>query len=174
MVPAWAEVRAEVGKRCGEYRFAEAAQLLKGEGKPEEAPERAAWLALTESAATLFPALEADLKKGTVDVPLTVKDGGAAFVKASGGTEGHLTVIDATGTAKEIAWHELSPGSVIDLHRQLVKTAGEEEKLRRHEAAIAFDWLAGDRDRAKIAGDRLAQDNEAFKRRWEAISPALK
>jgi hypothetical protein len=63
---------------------------------------------------------------------------------------------------------------VIDLHRQLVKSAGDEEKLRRHEAAIAFDWLAGDRDRAKTAGDRLAQDNEAFKRRWEPISAALR
>jgi tRNA A-37 threonylcarbamoyl transferase component Bud32 len=174
VAPAWADIRADVEKLCGEYRFAEAAQRLKGAGKPEEAPERAAWLALTESAATLFPALEADLKKGTVEVPLMLKESGAAFVKASGGAEGYLTVIDATGTAKEIAWKELSPGSVIDLHRQLVKGAADEEKLRRHEAAIAFDWLAGDRDRAKTAGDRLAQDNEAFKRRWEPISAALK
>jgi hypothetical protein len=172
--PAWAEIRTEVEKLCGQYRFAEAAKRLKGEGKPEEAAERAAWLALTESAATLFPALEMDLKKGAVEVPLTLKEGGVAFVKASAGTEGHLTVTDATGTAKEIAWRELSPGSVIDLHRQLVKSAGDEEKLRRHEAAIAFDWLAGDRDRAKAAGDRLAQDHETFKRRWEEISAALK
>ena len=93
---------------------------MKGADKPEDASEQTAWLALTESAATLFPALEADLKKGTVEVPLALKEGGATFVKASGGAEGHLTVIDATGTAKEIAWKELSPGSVIDLHRQLV------------------------------------------------------
>jgi len=174
VVPTWAEARAEVEKLCAEYRFAEAAQRLKGEGSSEHVAERTAWLTLTESASTLFPALEADLKKGAVEVPLTLKEGGAAFVKASQGADGHLTVIDATGTAKEIAWKELSPGSVIDLHRQLVKSAGDEEKLRRHEAAIAFDWLAGDRDRAKSAGDRLAQDNEAFKRRWEEISAALK
>ncbi|HEY8962321.1 MAG TPA: serine/threonine-protein kinase [Luteolibacter sp.] len=174
VVPAWAEVRPEIEKLCGEYRFAEAAERLKETGKPEDAPERAAWRALIESAATLFPALAADLKKGAVEVPLTLKEGGGAFVKASGGANGYLSVTDATGTAKEIAWRELSPGSVIDLHRQLVKSAGEEEKLRRHEAAIAFDWLAGDRDRAKSAGDRLAQENETFKRRWEEISAGLK
>ena len=69
---------------------------------------------------------------------------------------------------------ELSPDSLIELHRQLVKEeTSETERLRRHEQAIAFDLLAGDPSRAKEAATVLAARYPAFKRRWDLVQPAL-
>jgi len=83
--------------------------------------------------------------------------------------------MDADGKVLEIGWADLSPDAVIELHRRLVRNAADDaDRLRRHEAAIAFDWLAGDRARATAAAERLAKDNPEFKTRWEALVAALK
>jgi cobalamin biosynthesis protein CbiG len=71
-------------------------------------------------------------------------------------------------------WSELSPDALITLHRIFVRGATtDEERLARHERAISFDWLAGNRDRAVAAANTLAQGSPAFKQRWEKISSGL-
>ena len=49
----------------------------------------------------------------------------------------------------------------------------EPERLRRHECAIAFDWLAGNRERAMTAATILSQSSETFRKRWREISAGL-
>jgi hypothetical protein len=174
--PKWVEVRSETERLCRGFRFDEAAEGLKAAVvKPADQRERDAMLALVESAATHLPALEGDLRGDPVAVNLPAGDGATVFTTAASPAPGRLKLADAAGNTREIGWQELPPASINDLYRLLVRNvAGEADRLRRHEAAIAFEWLAGDRDRAVAAAERLAKDHEAFRRRWEGISSALK
>jgi hypothetical protein len=43
----------------------------------------------------------------------------------------------------------------------------------RHERAIAFDWLAGNRERAQTAAAKLSLTSPHFKKRWESVSAGL-
>jgi hypothetical protein len=71
-------------------------------------------------------------------------------------------------------WGDFSPDAIIALHRIFVKNStSEQERLRRHECAISFDWLAGNRERALQAASILSRENPAFKQRWETISSGL-
>jgi hypothetical protein len=83
-------------------------------------------------------------------------------------------VTDEAGNRKELSWKELAPESLIELHRQLIRNEHSDvERLRRHEAALAFDWLCGDHARALAAAERLAADNPSFKARWQIVRSGL-
>lgn len=158
------------------YRFSEATSKLKGI-KPSAAEKALcdSMLTLSESASALFTDLEEGIGQTELSVELKSRDGSSSFSKASMASPGRLSVTTASGVKSELAWNQLSPDSIIELHRVLVRGAKTEmEKLRRHESAIAFDWLAGDRSRALAAADRLSTESPAFKRRWDGIAAGLK
>jgi len=167
--------RSEIERLSKDCLFNEAAAMLKAlKPAAEERVVRDALLALVESAGSLLASLEDDLHRGEVVLDLKSRDG-TVYAKAASGAPGKLQVTDGAGASREIAWKELSPDSIVDLHRALVKNVRSElEVLHRHEAAIAFDWLAGDRARANAAAERLSQESAVFKRRWEAMAPAMK
>ncbi|MGC4017728.1 MAG: protein kinase [Luteolibacter sp.] len=170
-----AEARPDLDRMFKDCLFADAATKLKDLQPTEnEKIAREALLALTESAASLLTDLEGDLGHGEVSIDLKSGDGAVTYSKIAAGEGGKLKATDAAGVSHDIMWKDLSPDSVVDLHRALVRNAKPEDVSRRHESAVAFDWLAGDRARATAAGDRLAVDNAAFKRRWEAITNSLK
>lgn len=171
-----AAVRPQVDQLCKDDQFAEAAGKLKALNPTNgDKAVRDSLLALVESAGSLLADLETDLAKGETALDLKSKDGAVAYTKLAAGEGGKLKATDSTGAARDIAWKDLSPDSVIDLHRALVLNAkSDTEKLRRHESAIAFDWLAGDRARATAAADRLGAGNPAFKQRWDAMTAGLK
>jgi eukaryotic-like serine/threonine-protein kinase len=173
---SFSAIRSQIDSLNSEFRFAEAALKLKSVKPTPE--EKALWdsmLALTAAATPFLPDLEEGL--GHLDrlIELKTKDGSATFTRAAVSRPGRLEVSTAGGEKREIGWNELSPDSIIELHRTLVRTVKtDQEKLRHHEAAIAFDWLAGDRARAKAAAERLSVENPAFKKHWESIAPGLK
>lgn len=170
-----AEARGEVDQFCKDCLFTEASTRLKSLQPAEnEKIAREALLALADSAGSLLTDLESDLSHGEVTLDLKSRDGATTYAKIAVPGPGKLQATDAAGTAHDIAWKDLAPESVIDLHRALVRNARAEDVLRRHESAIAFDWLAGDRARAASAADRLAIDSPAFKRRWDGITNGLK
>ena len=69
---------------------------------------------------------------------------------------------------------EFQSAAVIDMHRRLVRSPKSElERLRRHECAISYDWLAGNRERALAAAAALSQSSPAFKQRWDTIASGL-
>jgi len=110
-----------------------------------------------------------------VTVPVRSRDGSSEFASvAAGSSAGHVKVSDASGNSKDVLWKELAPESLIELHRQLVRNERNDvERLRRHEAAVAFDWLCGDRARALAAAERLAADNASFKAHWQSVRNGL-
>jgi len=173
--PVEEDVIAAVRKNAAECRFSEASLLIKSPGFMEKAGKdmTAAILLLTEAAASFLGDLEDDLAEAPADLALELRDKSPAGT-ITGSRSGGLKALDATGSPRDIAWSDLSPDSLIELHRQLVKDeASETERLRRHEQAIAFDLLAGDPSRAKEAANVLAARYPAFKRRWDLVQPAL-
>lgn len=174
-VPADGDVLATVRKNAAECRFSEASALIKSPGFVEKSGQEmtAAILLLTEAAAAFLGDLEDKLAKAPENLMLQLRDKSPAGT-ITGSRNGGLKALDATGSPRDIRWADLSPDSLIELHRQLVKEETSEiERLRRHEQAIAFDLLAGDPSRAKEAATVLAARYPAFKRRWDLVQPAL-
>jgi tRNA A-37 threonylcarbamoyl transferase component Bud32 len=153
-------------------RFADAAAQLKQSGKAGE-PGAAGFLVLTEAASAFLGDLEDRLVQPPQGVALQLRDGSSPG-RVTGSRPGGVKVLDASGSPRDIEWHEISADSLIDLHRLLMKgEANELDRLRRHEQAIAFDLLAGDPERGRKAGDSLATASPAFKRRWDQMLAAL-
>jgi tetratricopeptide (TPR) repeat protein len=166
---------AAVRKNAAACRFSEASALIKAPGFIEKSGKElsAAILLLTEAASAFLGDLEETLATNPAGVVLELRDK-SPLGRITGSRSGGLKVMDASGSPRDIPWSELSPDSLIDLHRKLVKDeASETERLRRHEQAIAFDLLAGDPGRAKEAAGVLAARYPAFKRRWDLMQPAL-
>jgi hypothetical protein len=174
-IPDDGDVLAAVRKNAAECRFSEASALIKSPGFVEKSGQEmtAAILLLTEAAAAFLGDLEDKLAKAPENLMLQLRDKSPVGT-ITGSRNGGLKVLDASGSPRDIRWADLSPDSLIELHRQLVKEeTSETERLRRHEQAIAFDLLAGDPGRAKEAATVLAARYPAFKRRWDLVQPAI-
>jgi tRNA A-37 threonylcarbamoyl transferase component Bud32 len=162
---------AAVRAAAAECRFADAAALLKAADGDDA--RITATLLLAEAAEAFLGELEENLRAPQTVLPLELRDS-TKLDRITGTRPGGLRTLDAAGNPRDVSWSELSPDSMIALHRALVKgTASELERLRRHEQAIAFDLLAGNAERGKKAGSELAARYPAFKRRWDALQPAM-
>ncbi|MEK7953877.1 serine/threonine protein kinase [Luteolibacter soli] len=165
----------QVRKTAAACHFAEAAAAIKSSGFPDKAgePRVSALLLLAEAAASFLGDLEDKLAAPPEGVVLELRDH-TKLDHITGTRSGGIKILDATGSPRDVEWAEVSPDSVIELHRQLVKSETSElERLRRHEQAIAFDLLAGDPARGKKAGESLASSYPAFKRRWDLLQAGL-
>ena len=161
---------AELANAC---RFTEAtAELRKLPSDPAGAT-RASLISVTDSSAIFLADLEVDLKKGAVAGEFTMKSGDLVR-NVSLNPAGSLVVTAADGLVRGANWSDFSPDALIGLHRIGVKNAKDEkERLRRHECAISYDWLVGNRARALNAADLLSQSSSAFKKHWDAVASGL-
>ena len=117
--------------------------------------------------------LEADLAREPVTGEFQTK-AGDVIRKIAIGPQAVITVTDAGGLPHTAKWADFSPDALIALHRLFVKNPKSElERLRRHECAISYDWLAGNRERALAAAASLSQSSPAFKQRWDTIAGGL-
>lgn len=92
----------------------------------------------------------------------------------SAAADGSLRATKSGGEIIACELGDFTADSLIALHRVLMKrSASETERMRRNECAIAFDWLAGDRQRALAAATKLADSSPDFRKRWEAIAGGL-
>ncbi|RYD44603.1 MAG: hypothetical protein EOP85_09360 [Verrucomicrobiaceae bacterium] len=171
--PELADVMATLGEFAGESRFTEAHAYIKNLPADPDGATREALMSIVEHASVLIPDMEADLAKGSVDLPIVMKSGARA-IRISQGKEGEPVVTAPDGSRTPTTWGEISPDSLISLHRILVKNSkGEVERMRRHQCAIAFDWLLGNRTRALQAAGQLSQTSPYFKEIWDVIAVGL-
>jgi serine/threonine protein kinase len=171
--PELTKVLATLTRLAGERRLAEAAEFLRNLPGDPPGASRESLLILVDAAVVFLDEIEHDLERQPYSGELVLASGEKAVGLAIGGG-GKLLVRSADGKTRDCAWTDLPADSLVTLHRALVKRpAGEIERLRRHESAIAFDWLAGDRGRALAAAGRLAAENPAFKQRWGGIAAGL-
>lgn len=164
-----------VRKQAAACKFSEASTLIKTPDFLSKTGKEmtSAILLLTEAAAAFLGDLEDDLTQAPADLVLKLRDKSETGA-IKGSRSGGLLALDPSGSPRVIPWSDFSPDSLIELHRQLVKSeSSETERLRRHEQAIAFDLLAGDPARAKEAANVLAARYPSFKRRWDLVQPAI-
>lgn len=167
------EIMAKLGELAKECRFSEASAQLKSMASDPAGATRASLLSIADSSAVFLTDLEADLAREPVSGEFPMKSGDVAR-KISRGPQGVLTVTNAAGTTRSARWADFSPDALIALHRMFVKNPkSEAERLRRHECAISFDWLAGNRERALSAAATLSQSSPEFKKHWETIASGL-
>ncbi len=153
--------------------FASATAYLRAlTGEPAGA-SRASLLTMVEYAENFLTDLQHDLTTSSATLPLSLKSG-EPIRKLSVDALGTLICTDALGKETQTTWGAFTADSLISLHRALVKKpTSEPERRRRHLCAIAFDWLAGNRQRALTAVATLAQASPTFKQQWDSIASGL-
>lgn len=166
------DLLAEIGILAKAYRFTEIVDMVtKSKGDPPDC-KRESILGISQSALVFLSEIEADLGEKPVNLPVKLKDG--TDVSSLVMSEGKLVGKLADGAIRDLNWTDFPTDQLIELHRELVKSpASEIDRLRRHESAIAFEWLAGDRERAITAAARLSEESESFKGRWDTIAGGL-
>lgn len=157
-------------------RFGEAAELLKkagpfADGVEEE--QRGVLLAMSEAAGQFLKDLENDLTKSPLTVSLKSREGHAFHGITSAG-EGRVVVKTTEGEIS-LPWSDFLVNDIITIYREDIKRyTNEADKSRRHEAAVSFQWLGGERDAAKQAAEILGGNSPDFKQRWTNWMKALK
>lgn len=168
-----AEVMSRLGKYADECRFADAAEFVKSLSVDPKGASRASLLAVSEASGMFLSNLEADLRKQAMIGDFALKAGGSVSKIAIDGDR-KLTAGDAEGALRPVKWSDFSVDALISLHRALVASPIDEaERVKRHECAIAFDWLTGNHEHALAAAAVLAQGSATFKEHWEKIAKGL-
>jgi hypothetical protein len=172
-IPSLDEVLARLAEFASDWRFSQAAAWLKDLPGDPPGASRASLLAIAESATVFLTDIEEDLRREPFIGELPLKTGGAV-TRVAIGANGVITATSEEGDVRPCKWSDFAADTLIAMHRVLVKKpAGEIERLRRHECAIAFDWLAGNRERALAAAAKLSLGSPAFKKRWDSIAAGL-
>ncbi len=173
--PPWDPVAAMVklDEFSQDCRFSEASAYLKSFSAEPADATRTSLLALTEAADVFI----ADLKEDLVKQPMTgefLMKSGEIVRGISIGAAGGISITDGKGQSRPAKWGDFSTDALISLHRIFVKNPKSElERLRRHECAISYDWLSGNREHALAAAATLAQASPTFKQRWEGVASGL-
>ncbi len=167
------DVLARLGDFARDCRFQDAVIHLKSLPGDPQGAARSSLLAVAEAAEVFLTDLEHGLANRPVATELRLKSGEITSHIAID-SHGGITATLANGRERPCQWSDFSPDALISLHRVLVKnTKNEAERLRRHECAIAFDWLAGNRERALAAATVLGQSSSTFKQRWDVVASGL-
>ena len=166
--PPERNISAALREHIAEWQFDEAAGLLENlDGEPPGIP-RAAMLDVLRSAAGFTSDLARDLASRPYQGSLKLKSGQSIARLAIAGES--LVATTAEGGEIRCQLTDLTADSLIELHRTLVRySTSETDRLRRHESAIAFDWLVGDRNRALAAAAKLAETDPGFRLRWQSV-----
>lgn len=171
--PSLTEVLAQLDGFSADFRFKDAIAYLKSLSTNSKDAAFSSLLAVAESSEEFLVSIEQDLVKQPATAEMELKTG-EIMAKISIDLQGVITATSADGRGRICKWSDFSPNALIALHRVLVKNQKNEVVLlRRHECAIAFDWLAGNRARAFTAAATLSQSSEAYKNRWNQISAGL-
>jgi hypothetical protein len=167
---------AVLGRLAGfaeKCQFAEASAYLKSLAAPADEGVRTSLLAVTDASQVFLTDLRSDLAKGPATGDFVMKSG-ETVKQISLDPAGGVSITDAGGVTRIVGWNDFSPDALIVLHRIFVKNPkSETERVRRHQCAISFDWLTGNRERALAAASLLAQGSDAFKQHWDLISGSL-
>lgn len=158
-------------------QFSTAVEQLKSlkPGNRADVVSQGAWVYLTRASATFIGDLAEDLKTGATGVKLSTRDGAVSYDRVTGIGVSGPQLATGEAAAVEVPWGKLSPADLIALHQQIVRNETNPlEQARRHEQAIAFQFLAGDRENAEAAAGRLAASSPAFRQRWTEAMQALK
>lgn len=171
--PDLATVLGTLAQHSAQCDFAAASAYLDKLPADPAGATRKSLRALTDSAAVFLSDLGMDLKRGEIPVVGRLRTGEAITKVATTEVAGKL-LVTFNGRSRECGWAQLEPASVIEIYRVVIKSESDEaKKLRRHETAIAFEWLTGDRAAAAAKAGLIGKNNPDFKNRWDTIAEGL-
>ena len=159
---------------CDSYRYREAADLTKKSRAttPAEESKRIALLGLCEGAGSFLSDLENDAKKTPLTLNLHAKDG-RTFSQVIGAEEGMVTLFNGQSEAS-LPWVQIKATDIIALYREAIKRSPSNPGINlRHENAICFQWLSGEKDAAQSTATKLGESSPTFKRRWTTWMSAM-
>lgn len=165
---------AQILKLCGSYRYLDAVELTKKSSAANagEETKRIAFLGLCEGAGLFLSDLENDTKKAPLTVALQSKDG-RSFSQVIGAGEGMVTLSNGQSEAS-LPWVQLKATDIIAIYREAIKRSPADPRINlRHENAICFQWLSGEKDAAQTAATKLGESSPSFKKRWSDWMKAL-
>lgn len=163
-------VLTQLGGKCD---FVAASAYLRNLSEDPAGATCGSLRALTDSAAVFLGDLGRDLKRGELTLSGRLKSG-EAFTKVTAANSAGLLLVTLNGRPRECSWAEIAPDSVIEIYRLVIKKESDEaKKIPRHETAIAFEWLTGDRAAALAKATQLAKLSPTFKIHWETIAEGL-
>jgi hypothetical protein len=171
----FAENLDAIYKNINSFRFRDALDVTKKttHSSEKERKQREALIALCEGARNFLRDLEQDVKKSPVTISLQSKDG-RNFTQVIHAGDGMVTLAAGPSEAS-LAWTMLKPADVITLYREAIKRNSSDPNIsRRHEDAICFQWLSGEKDAAVSAAAVLGNSSPTFKKRWTDWMDALK
>lgn len=173
--PELKPVLASLAGHAAKCDFLAASQFLKALPQDPAGATRKSLLALTDGAAIFLSDLGMDLKRATSGIPVTGRlKSGDIFTKVTPSDQAGKIQVSLNGPVRDCTWADLDPESVVDIYRAIIKSETDpERKIHRHESAIAFQWLAGNRAQAVTAATKIAGENEGFADRWKAIAAGL-
>ncbi|MBN8460426.1 MAG: serine/threonine protein kinase [Verrucomicrobia bacterium] len=173
--PVLRAVLDTLARHAAKCDFLAASEYLKTLPADPDGASRKSLMALTDSATLFLNDLNTDLKRAPEGFAVSGKlRNGDAFTKVSASDQPSKIRVSLNGPSRDCAWADLEPESVVDIYRTVIKPETDaDRKLRRHETAIAFQWLSGMREQATAAAERLAAESESFKDRWESIKSGL-
>ena len=172
----FAKFMPEVRKRIDASRFAEARKLLANFHPADSAEviQCGAWRYLVGASADFLDEISNDLRNGSTKIELKTRDGKTYTRVAGVDRKRGLLLASGSDDPVPVAWGDIDAQSVIELHKLLVKRESDPAaQIRRHEHAIAYDFLVGAPQHAKAAADRLSLKNPEFERRWSEAMHAL-
>ena len=166
-------VMAKLNEFSNSCRFSEASEYLTSfPAEPADAM-RVSLLSLTEAATKFLKDLKNDLSKQAVTGEFLMKSG-AVIREISTDSAGSIITLDDNGQGQSAKWEDFSPDALIALHRIYMKNPiPEADRLLRHERAISYGWLTGNREAALTAAASLSQGSSTFKNRWTSIASGL-
>lgn len=172
--PSFADVMKKLPSLTNNCQFLEAAELLKKSSdlNPKEEMQRTALLGMCEGAGIFLADLEEDIAKAPITLAIASKDG-RNFTSVNAASEGMVTLANGN-TEASLPWSDLPPANIINLYREVVrKNPGDLGIPLRHESAICFQWLSGEKEAAQTAANFLSNSSPSFKKRWEQWMTAL-
>jgi eukaryotic-like serine/threonine-protein kinase len=171
-MPNEREILARISNLQKSFKFREASLAIMELSSDPNGVKRSSLLSATEAASSFLTDLQKDIAKGRVAADLTLRNG-RKVSSISLSEDGRLVAQTDAGVTP-FTWQDVTPDALITLHRTLVRgTTSDGEVLRRHECAIWFDWMAGSRERAVQAAEKLGQTNESFAKRWNETIAGL-
>ena len=165
--PAYADVLPKFHAFITAAQYAEASEILQDVSLDDkEENERDAWVYLADSASAFLGSLEEVIPETAVAIKIDTL-GGDSYEFMVGVKDGGIQVKGAKGVVF-LKWSEIKPDSVLLIHQKAFKqTLATLEGQLRTEQAVCYLWLAGMKDKAKLAAGRLAEENNNFKKRWK-------
>jgi len=134
---------------------------------------RSSILYLTENAEALYKSTSDALEGISANFVVRRLDGMVEYEKLLGAKPEGL-LVEAGGREKLLPWRDLSPYTMIDLHKRIsVIKLSEDEKTRRREQLICYTWLTGLEDKARSGAENLADASPNFSKRWKACMESV-